>query len=1340
MHRETSACSFGSGEANTTDIQETIMDNNMQRLNRVETIVPVASEMTDESFSENSTLEGSAYLSMAASDRSNGSSLVASEAHRSRHSTMSTSNDGSALSSVSELTPNSQHRITMRVPLQSSIVRRSNSGGGSGNSGADVPPSRPRQRLSHTKSMPSLANFEAFPLEDLKEDFDDSNSCFEMNDSHSSRLHYQQDESGEDRNNTMEAMPDQSDDLDASHSESVVTMSGKQLLERKQLREESKLFRRKSHRDVIDESTTNTSSSSPQASLLPPTKPMRRPPSPPPANHHNSSDDHSVDYYGGPTIVNDGQSVVSGMTYDDESTITSFTPSTGSSSFWGNKHQETATFAQHNNCRPPQRSKSSSLRSPHSQTLTPTAKSNDEDDESLSPLQQAGFKEESQRAFESAHMSLPAHNHFLSLPIREEDENDNTSQDTEKVSLSGKKMLAKQQRKQQPPPATRHQSYQQYAQYKDIFPPTSPSSRRNLLQKAHSVSHISSLEHRLMALPKRNSSNKEESDIDALARNQPGPAPVVNGQTQAPQMPVRSGESISIEDTVGCTPTKARNQTRSLSPNDRSSRWITGCRDEHGNEVDVDQPLGETSGWQVFAESDGKQMVFQRDPPASDNIGNNNMDRGLGAAPRYRRDDDSIISGPKIRRVMGLSRSMSTPNFVVDTADAKTNAETLHPQNVNSMVSFLLGEGIQKSANAPAGQSEPGANGKSDEKASKAETKKEASDHSKFGDTSLQPINSVSEMPETKPPQLLPTVSQDSGELKRGWQHADTSLVTPPTARERLVVSMPALDECPTDLGSPVEEGQEPKGIMKKLKKQMKASSRYLRKKTNSSYASAEKDELAKLSKSMSSFEIEDSPSAGGAFHMGRLEELPEEEVADSFDTIEVKPTSINPKKKKYAIDDTASSLDNKQRRRSTAAKTRVRGKHFSMMRAASVPNLSSDKKSSRRAKQLPLGDTIIEEEEASVEREPQDKQSAQQASPHPESGDSASPKRPPVKRRTRNTKIPSVRDLDAGEHSNSRPPPRLLAPTKDTAPVQFESGAPSDRTSQTPVRDKSRGTRTSGKEKRSKSTPRREKKGRSKSASARPRRDKVRSKMSASVKSSRTTYDSSMSSLSMRRNNESTSSRSEDPFFSLASTLKEENKKARREGRPSYRKHQSLRNMEDSSRRNNESSQSFLTQQIRRMPKADPLSSSEVHRRRDEAPATPSTSSRRSSRMRVARMAQSERFLGRTKPGKMLGGSVSSEEEDDRSEEKVRAKSKPIRRSLSRSSRTASRRNLKSKPKKQPSSRDVILTVSDESAEDGSGALGNQRQGRKLSTSCRTKPGRSSKLEKAQSLRHFGY
>ena len=283
----------------------------MQRtnINREATSITTPSNMMDESFSENSTLEGSAYLSMNASDKTNTSSVVASEARQSRHSAMSSSNDGTYLSSVSELTPNSQPKERIVLPLQNSL-RRANSGGGSG----DAPPSRPRHRPPHSRSMPS-AGFMGFPLEELKEDFDDSNSCFELGDSQSSNLFYK-DESGEDHQPPLQ---DQSDDLGSSHSDnkSVVSLSGKKLLERKQRRETFTMLRRKSHRDLMDEK--DNLSSLPPASPAPPTMPIRRPPSP---TNHTRSDEQSMNNEGH-SIINDGQSVISALTYDDESTTTS---------------------------------------------------------------------------------------------------------------------------------------------------------------------------------------------------------------------------------------------------------------------------------------------------------------------------------------------------------------------------------------------------------------------------------------------------------------------------------------------------------------------------------------------------------------------------------------------------------------------------------------------------------------------------------------------------------------------------------------------------------------------------------------------------------------------------------------------------------------------------------------------------------------------------------------------------------------------------------------------------------------------------------------------------------
>ena len=1512
----------------------------------------IVMRMNDESaFSESSTLEGSDFLTLASlciSDKTNSSTTGANavgamamnvrqrarlSAQQQMNTTISGSDTGSSrLTSVSELTPNSQ-ALPGRGRNNQNHIRRTNSsgtgrfsantlssgswvgGGGGGtpstksstsmNKAGDTPPSQPprqRNRPKHSKSMPS-AGFAAFPLEDLKEDLDDdddgdsTSSCIELGGS-SSNI----------------------DGSSGSDDKSVMSISAKKLLERKQRKATSSLLRRKSHRDLLDETDQALLPGSPQTSpAAPPTMPVRRPPSPtsaaiavavapktkttlssnPPTKpirrglspvHSNTeikttatnaeettipnapadgvdqsqsshqSEDHSLSYEDGHSLHlhhYDGQSVVSALTYDDESTVTSYTPSTPGS-FWKNKTQEQSAYAQYHNSRPPQRS-----------TSGPNV------DGRAGPPNKALHhvsKEDVRKAMmQNMHMSLPSHSHFMSLPLREEDEHDMTSQSDGDVSLSAKKLVAKQQQQQEQQQPGLAPS--QYPQYKDALPPSTRNmppgvatndkdvgfGRRNMMQKAKSVSHInnnsSSLEHRLMALPARTKSSGKE--VMALKLQQQA----LQQQQQVgllasknpPQMPVRSGASIIDDATLTSEILKKRqasgrlpeDRTRSLSPTSRSSRWNTGAAGDLSERSNKDKTRMTTPGnaaagsdWQL---TDGtapndKQLLFHRtlSNPSSTmatKTANPPTTRGFGLPPR---------NGLQLRPAMGLSRSMSTPNLVNTEEEAATAGATggsvsgshaLPSEKIESIVSFLLGKGINspasQSAEAKAGATAKSGDGEVSKLAAEQIVAKVSSDlpskqmeddSLRLKDLASQGGSASTEGPTAtlEPPKLLAAPSQGSGELIRGWNNEE-----PGTASE----SQPATEE-PESEEMPVfqewEAEQASKGIMGTLKKQIKTvgkASKYLRKKANS-FAVTDKDEIANLSTSMSAFEFHTNTPATGAFHMERLEDLPDEEVSEEFGgNTEMPETAVETKRKKKSLDEdktastsAAKASNTKQKKDSVAPKTRSLGKKFQFMRAASVPNLSASQRGSSSKRGGLSEDKNAEEGSLVGEKELNDKESVAEKSKAKPTSPRVSPKqtlspapasgsgRTYTKRRTRNMKTPSIRNLDATECVSSRAAPKLQANAKDSAPIKFDvdpsiektkttpegmkprmsnklqsnlkdsatikfdadtsssaenikSGAASDKP---PAAEKSR--RRSGKDKVGKSSKRDKKKSRSKSASARPRRDKekkdkTRTKMSAPAKTAsvrKPNFDSSMSSMSIsgKKHNESITSRADETVFSLASNLKEESRKARREGRPSYRKHMSLRNVDDSASRTTVSTNSVTVstaQSIRKLPTADPLSPNEVHSQRNFGPATPS-SSRRVSRMRLARgMAQSERHIGRTKSDKplsLLGSSDESSEDDEGNKFPPLAYSK--RRSMSQS-RQRSRRSLQSGSRKQMSSR--TLNISDESTT-GSGdgiakaqpKLKSSLKTTKTATAPKTSRGVRTNMKKAQSLRNLGY
>ena len=672
--------------------------------------------------------------------------------------------------------------------------------------------------------------------------------------------------------------------------------------------------------------------------------------------------------------------------------------------------------------------------------------------------------------------------------------------------------------------------------------------------------------------------------------------------------------------------------------------------------------------------------------------------------------------------------------------------------------------------------------------------------------------------PTSKPSKPLAAPSQDSGDLIRGWNNEERGTATEPqpTTEEPEMERLPVFQEW--------EAEQASKGIMGTLKKQIKTvgkASKYLRKKANA-FAVTDKDEFANLSTSMSAFEYRSNTAGTGAFHMERLENLPDEEVSEEFGVNKEKPeAAVETKKKMKSVDEdksvsaSATQVSNaKQKKGSTAPKTRSLGKTFQFMRAASVPNLSSSQRGSSSKKGSLSEDTIVEESSLISEKELKDRESGAEKSKAKPISPSVSPKqtlspvpvsgsgRTHTKRRTRNMKTPSIRNLDATESVPSRPTPKLQANSKDSVPIKFDVDPSTEKTKTTPVSEKPRmssklqsnlkdsapvkfdgdtsssaekikssaatlaaekSRRRSGRDKIVKSSKGDKKNRRSESVSARPRRDKekkdkekkdkARTKMSASVKTAsvrRPNFDSSMSSMSIsgKKHNESLTSRADETVFSLASNLKEESRKARREGRPSYRKHMSLRNVDDSASRTTASTNSVTVstaQSIRKLPNADPLSPNEVHSQRNFGPTTPSAS-RRTSRARLTRgMAQSERHLGRTKsdmPPRLLGSSGESSEDDEGNKFPPLAYSK--RRSMSQS-RQRSRRSLQSGSRKQMSSR--TLNISDEStAGSGDGIvkahpkLKSSLKTQKAATTPKTSRGIRTDMKKAQSLRNLGY
>jgi len=1236
----------------------------------------------------------------------------------------------------------------------------------------------------------------AFPLNELKEDLDDdSNSCFDFGDSQGSNLFYDPDgtEKEHSRDAAAAIMHDSSGEHDSSHSntgQSIVSISAKKLLEKKHRRAISVLLRKKPNREnSLDQpeyhSSAMPSTSTPVLSSAvsdvarPPKKPLR----------DISDPDHSaVDTSDGVSIHcdawHDGQSVVSAITYDDESTITSFTPSTpGSQNFWKNKRQETSTFSQHRNCQPPQRSTSSSF------SATPSSTSADQSGSSQTPTQvplPCSSPEEALKAYQDMQMSLPSHSHFLSMPLNEEDEHESQSHDdnagggVEEVSVSGQKIIAKQQRQ------IRHPSYQKYVQYMDVKTST---TRRMTMQKAKSVSNIQSLEHQLMALPTRSLHKNEQEhnkfSLNVKAWKQEAALTPAARIHQAPKMPVRSGESISTSDDVSGMKDSDRfrsDKTRSLSPIHRASnRWTTGAKETFtvkSTDIAVAAAANAKNSWRLAPAiaPDDKQLLFERElSNSSQNTNSKVSPKGRSTSPHR-----GVLPGRRLRPEAGLSRSMSTPNLVVvdeeeEHDDLKgSGKDSLPPKKIESTVSFLLGEGIELTDEQKAKLNQQATPGVVEISAEKKTTTHDVKDEIAVAvavDNVLdipKDDKSSTESTELLPPALISPPLLGSGghnehlEWNR-YQPTVNSLEMESTS-DTTTSQLPDINEYPMDFG---DEKHQSKGIIKKLKKQMKASSRYLRNKANL-YTSRDKDDLARLNKSMSSFGT-DEAHATGAFYMERLEGLPEDAVADAFDTTKPKfeESSLTPiSRNKDEISPAGSSKGSGD----TSPKIRSLGKTFQFLRSASVPNLSHEV--SRKGDNSQMDDTIAEEESATEETaevKEYTKRSIGSSSPL----QTKTPRQATKQRESRNKKAISTRHLGGEEHSSNRPAPKLLVSTKGTTPVQLDQHEQTEKDSLTPVREKGRSTRHKsgeGNQKIGKSSRRGDRR-RSKSASARPRHDKQRaSKMSQSLKSRparNSTNGSSTSSLSTRNNNESTSLRSEGTFFSIASTLREDARKKRKEGRSSLLKHASMRDLDDSRRKSQESSQSFLTQQIRKMPDADPLLSCIVHTQGQESPATPSTtsSSSRYNRMHLGRtrMAQSERFLGGSKSNQVLGSSASSME-DEKKGDKVFSIPKKHR-SLSRS---ASRRNMakrkkSTKRKQQLSSRKPVATTVSEDSGDGSclqngrrlsndgggdgGGSASLRQSRrtnprtaKASTPKAARSIRPNPMQRAQSLRSFGY
>ncbi|CAB9513467.1 expressed unknown protein [Seminavis robusta] len=869
----------------------------------------------------------------------------------------------------------------------------------------------------------------------------------------------------------------------------------------------------------------------------------------------------------------------------------------------------------------------------------------DDDDESLlSPLKVTLPQEKIQEALHKLHMSQPN----LVLPLTgdddDDDDNNNTNAKEEEYRLKLRQRSG-----------------------------TTTTSRRNMFQKAKSVSHLG-LERKLQALPAKG--DDDDDDYDFLAWKAPSPTPTKEPQQRQQQQSDKQEQLTSkIVDDFGPTvrrrnSTSARQpgNTRSLSP--LRNRWISGCKDglieeDEANVLEENQEQqnhDSMTGWQLATSEDAKILTFHRaSPPPTTPNRKANSPRPPASKPK-----------PK------LAKCNSTPNlFANDDSPAVNNNNSVPPlpaEKIESIVSFLLGEGLAPAAAttedtkiAPTLSSEDKGEMEGhdhDEEEEKDPLIKHASD----GESSTQ------DTPSTDNSQALDMLFRfddngNSRSIASSWAEDPKQ---EDAANQQSSFSSAAMPGLATyeQFNQSDDEKVSP-SLIKKIRKSVKnvgqAGTRYLRKKkAHSLIMTAAKDEMARLSQSMTSFEFGTSNHSSSGFIMEKVEE-------QSSEDDERTPAAKSADARKETSE--ASSKAPKQRnpggkRESFKLPKKLRGKRLPFMRSSSVPVLEADDGPSDT---FPAGtgvavalDQTVPESQA-LDNSENDKRPTTMTQPISPPKDSssrgsvslvsdalASPVGT-VRRKTKLSKSSSSSRLPGITHTHSSPVtdspiPRRMGkdtqrrsakgPSLTSSEATDQSSAVSPATLRTSRGSKQRPKRSSTvHEKRSRSRTRRDSnKQRSKSASSRPRKEKTRRSSSRSRKKSpsgsRQSHLHSSLEGSFQSFFESDSSNRHYTDM-LASKLRDEVRRSRRETnspRASFRRHASLRNVEDRSVSTRKSMSSATQKPRRNLQKAK--SSRDVYPRRnksrvvDEASTASSRPSKRGGKMRLARQAKSERFL----------------------------------------------------------------------------------------------------------------
>jgi len=791
------------------------------------------------------------------------------------------------------------------------------------------------------------------------------------------------------------------------------------------------------------------------------------------------------------------QRSVSAMTRKSEATSTHF--SVGTSESFQQYQEEFMDQSQQRNCRVPRRTMSaSSIMSMstignHSVTSMSLESGVVQDDEqTVSPLQGPTEKVGTRSIAKSNNNPIYKHRSLLALPLVEgldddnhdedgggnngEDNNDDATTSSGKLSLSGQKLLEKKRRQEQQRQALlqRHNSNVQAATI----------SRRNMLQKARSVSYLSqasygsgwsSLEDRLRALP--SSSKNKEQAIQLKQQHhyqERGRVPVLE---DADFVGKTSRRASASGRQPGCT--------RSLSPmKSESSRWITGCFDgldaftlDDDNKSSIDDG-GDGGGggdgqWRLASSAlDEKTLLFQR---STCHGATEKEDRNLGVAPCAKKEA-VIQKSNSTPNLLALDASesdfaeFSEESETMGTAVADTPRKTkIDAAKIDSILSFLLGEGVAKKVKTTATDkptlNEALVNPIDDDEASTIITD---------GDSILfrpPPKNGFENMVVRKAAPFFKTDKNDTfntsfdsaGEGQSanassaavGWSIENEDFGTKnseaPAATDNSIAENSeecggeksnhthgtCTDSVDTPVLAAIEENfesfhgdgdeddddkyRDSRKLMNVFKKQLKTGTRYLRKKAQS-VVGGEKDELERLSRSMSAFsEFEENVSTTGALHMEKLEELPDEDDAEEFAC-----DSGNDKKK----DMRASEHEyTKPQKVESVPRRGLLGSGLSFMRSASVPNFSLADESQKKANNKIREQTIVEkkaaDEKASSKATKEQKSSAPHTSPMASPASAA-----PSKRRTKMTKPPSIRNLD---DQSQAPTIKLSPPTGDT-------------------------------------------------------------------------------------------------------------------------------------------------------------------------------------------------------------------------------------------------------------------------------------------------------------------